>query len=99
MGIYYNHGVEYRVFLKNGQILIVVPTNESDGLLILSEYYKKREEEWLIHREPFCKPVEDGFSLPLSEKHQKMLNKAFEQFPNDIAHHGWYEVNTVTQTH
>ncbi len=98
MGIYYNHGVEYRVFFKNGQFLVVVPVKESDGPLILSEYYKKREEDWLLPREPFCKPVEKDFDIPLTEMHRKMIDKAIEQFGDNISHHGWFEVNTVSQT-
>lgn len=99
MGIYYNHGVEYRVFLINGTVVLVVPMKESDSQLISSNYYKKREEEWMLPREAFVKPVEEDFDITLSETHQKRLENALETFKGQISSHGWFEVNLVTNTH
>lgn len=93
MGLYQDHGVEYRAVLKNGKVLAIVPSRNADERLSQSSFYKKREAEW-VKFQPILSsatPItDDDFDVKLSPEEEEHLAKVLNV--HDVQSHGWYDV-------
>lgn len=100
MGMYANHGVEYRVELPCGRSIVVVNRRDSDARLLDSSFYAKRSATWfdptVIYRRNFAIPIEDAEDLRLTPEETLRLRTMLEASGSE--RHGWYEVNTIEST-
>jgi hypothetical protein len=98
MGIYYDHGLEYR-FIANGKIMIICSSKDADERLLKSTYFAKRKNEWfsnsrieeLLKTPELCQEVPD---IELNCKEKERLRIMTEDF--SYGHHGWYEIATCS---
>jgi hypothetical protein len=104
MGIYSDHGIEYRIKLKNNKQILVANTKSTDDRLIKSNFYKKREMKWLsncsnnfVRILPASDLIELDFDLTNNEKIEltKLLNENIDK----VESHGWYDVCYVSDTY
>lgn len=109
MGKFANHGVEYHIVYKTGEREVVAPMKDTDKRLLASKYYLegdngKHIETWLkpetmYANGPFVKPMDDPeFDVELTEEEKVRLEVILKDKGEDVAEHGWYEVNTIEST-
>ena len=101
MGIYYNHGVVYEVVLLDGKRITLIDTCRSDGRLVDTSFFKRRESTWFTDRTPFLKKLskEDSAELLLTEEEYDRLQAALAVHGENVAEHGWYETNSFTDSY
>lgn len=103
MGVYPNRGLQYRVFYKNS-FITVLETNDTDKRLIMTPYYKERQESWFddAYRGEWARKIvgEDleKVTVLLNESEQNLIKSVLDSHP-DHYEHGWYDVNTMSTTH
>lgn len=103
MGIYPDHGIEYRVKLNNGKFITIISQKELDKRLFESEYYKIREKLWFnntIFAHEFVYKIQnhDLADIELSKEETSRIYNILSIIDN-IKDYGWYEVNRIYYTH
>jgi hypothetical protein len=95
MGLFIDHGVEYKVLLADGRTVTVVKSRSSDERLSKSTYYNRRKHEWFKYTQ--CDPDdtktvvfarECDVELTQDERHK--LEDTLRE--NTATDHGWVEV-------
>lgn len=99
MGIYIEHGVEYRVVLKDGSFIKIATTRDTDERLTQSQYFNDNKKTWFNNHTSFAKLLAHTADLELYNNEHTNLQKEIEQHGDDVDHHGWYEVNYTSTTH
>ena len=101
MGVYYDHGVEYRVIFGNRLWIAVVNTKASDTRLETSLWYASRRNDWWSNETlaRLVQPQQIGdsdtdFDIRLTKTEQDLLISALEDASSKggIVTHGWFEV-------
>lgn len=97
MGIYSNHGLEYRIQIDNNSTIILVNIKESDARLVISEWFLLRKEKWFSIFNAFEKVIEnlDNFDIKLNENEEEKLHKILNVYSESKVSHGWFEVNYI----
>jgi hypothetical protein len=101
MGIYSNHGIEFRIKKFNGDYVTLIPMSQLDKRLINSQYYKKRKLIWFVpetYYNEFCNKIKnDIVDVNLSEKETNMIYSVLANI-DAVKEYGWYEVNYLYST-
>jgi len=87
MGFFTDHGVEYRIVLRTGKILIVLTTIEIDARLVKSNYFNDRKDTWFDSE--FCEnkiSIDIDLTHEETDKIQKILDR------EDWVDYGFFEV-------
>ena len=105
MGIYANRGLEYRVYVGNGEKFIrVLSRNDTDERLLDTPYFKERKETLLddayCHQWARKIDVDDigKVTLNLTDRESELI-KSVLNFHPEHTDHGWFDVNTIWNTY
>lgn len=100
MGIYSNHGIEYRIQIDNNLPIILVTIKESDARLVVSDWFLQRKERWFSIYDTFENIIEmNNFDIKLTEKEKILLNKILNINSEAIVSHNWFDVNYISYSH
>ena len=91
-----NHGLEYRVLVRDGQYIRVLHTSETAKRLAASEYYNERRESWFVDLHRGCEPIPDSevVDIFMTDREKERLQLFIEMHGDNIVSHGWYDVVT-----
>jgi hypothetical protein len=102
MGMYANHGVEYRVILRDGKIIVIASTKATDERLERSVFYLSQKDEWMsadtmYGNGAFSKRIMDPhFDVQLTETERAELDNILVGHGESVKDHGWFDVNTIS---
>lgn len=99
MGIYYDHGVEYR-FIINNSVTIICPSRSADQRLVESNYYLSQKNNWFnmdIISSLLSKPKKCDPDIQLNEFEMARLKFLLNDYPD--GEHGWFEVASYTTSY
>ena len=100
MGIYFDHGIEYRIKFTNNSYHIIANTKATDDRLVQSQYYKDRKSEWFqvnsSQRQFISNELPD---MHLSEEEKQKTDTIFQDRKDDIIEYGWYDVIYMSDTY
>lgn len=103
MGIYPDHGLEYRVALKDNKYYVIASSKEIDDRLSKSLFYKKRMDTWFAVGNSFSRILSDedvaDLDFDLTEDEKNKLQKFLTENGDKVESHGWYDVCSVYDTY
>ena len=100
MGVYANHGVEYAVKRTDGARVVIAALKDTNARLFASRFFAARMDQWLspetLYNGSFWRQIRgDDFDVALTAEEQEHLLSVLAQCDDQVAEHGWYEVNVM----
>jgi hypothetical protein len=93
MGVYFDHGVEYRIKFTNNSYHIIANTKATDERLVITQYYNDRKSEWFQINNSLCQFISKELpDMYLSEEEKSKLDNIFQDKKDDIIEYGWYDI-------
>lgn len=101
MGLFVDRGVQYRLVLASGRVVVFLSTKDTDARLVESEYYKSNCATWFSDA---YKRAESALYIPeapidMTELEACELRARLSSFAKDeVVQHGWYDVVSMSST-